>query len=230
MPWLRGRDPSTVRRILRRLGIRARRGRVFVHSPDPAYAAKLAAITAAQLFAHADPGRVVLLYEDEFTYTRRPSVASGFAPVGSTLPRAPQGYGPVTRRRVAACLDAGTGPRHAWQRTHFDRRTLRRFYQAVAAAYPAAEHIYLVHDNWPVHHHPDLTADLDPRLHLLALPTYAPWTNPVEQVWRLLKADVLHLHDLADAWDALQAAVAAWLAQWAQPSPPLLHAVGLCPH
>jgi hypothetical protein len=231
VPWLAGRDPGRVRRIVRRLGVRARRGRVFVHSPDPAYAAKLAAVTAAQCFARADPDRVVLLYEDECTYTRRPTVAAGFAPIGSTHPRAPLGHGAATRRRIAGCLNALTGRLHTRQRAHFDRFTLRRFYRDVAAAYPDAEAIFIVHDNWPVHHHPDLVDGLgDPRVHLLPLPTYAPWTNPVEQVWRRLKADLLHLHDRADDWPGLQAAVATWLAQWDRPARDLLHAVGLCPH
>jgi transposase len=231
LPWLRGRDPSTIRRIARRLGVRARRGRVFLHSPDPAYDAKLAAITAAQCFAHADPAQVVLLYEDEFTYARRPTVAAGYAPIGSALPAAPLGQGANTRRRIAGCLDASTGRFHAWQRARFDRFALRRFYRAVAAAYPAAEHIYLVHDNWPVHVHPDLVDGLaDSRLHLLRLPTYAPWTNPVEQVWRGLNADLLHLHPFADDWDGLRRAIDEWLRQWTRPSPALLQAVGLCPH
>jgi hypothetical protein len=231
LPWLAGRHPSSIRRIVRRLGLCSRRGRLVLHSPDPAYDAKLAAILAAQCFAHAFPTQVVLLYEDEFTYSRRPTVASGYAPIGSRLPAAPLGHGPNTRRRIAGCLNAATGQFHAWQRARFDRFTLRRLYRAVAAGYPAAEHIYLVHDNWPVHAHPDLVDGLaDPRLHLLPLPTYAPWTNPVEDVWRYLKADVLHLHDLVDDWTALQAAVAAWLAAWTAPSAPHLAMLGLCPH
>lgn len=70
--------------------------------------------------------------------------------------------------------------------------TLRHYFEAVAAAYPAAERIYSALDNWPVHFHPVLRAALPPRLTLLPLPTYAPWTNPVEKVWRWLYAEVLH--------------------------------------
>jgi putative transposase len=101
----------------------------------------------------------------------------------------------------------------------------------VLAAYPTATRLTLVHDNWLVHRHPDLLDPLqaDPRVQVLFLPTYAPWTNPVEQVWRLLKADVLHLHELTDEWSRLQHIVAAWLAQWDQPSPTWRKAVGLCP-
>ena len=35
-------------------------------------------------------------------------------------------------------------------------------------------------------------------LQLVPLPTYASWCNPIEKLWRRLKAEVLHLHRLAD--------------------------------
>ena len=229
VPWPRGRHPGRIRHIAQRLGVRYKRGRAYFHSPDLRYDAKLAAVTAAQLLAHAHPEAVVLLYEDGFTYYRRPTVGRDWAERGADAPRAAQGLGTNKKRRIAACLDATTGRVFAWQRHRFDRKTLVRFYDAVAAAYPTAEAIYLTQDNWPVHFHPDVLAALPPRITLLPLPTYAPWTNPAEDLWRYLLADVLHHHDFGDDWAGLQAAVAAWLARWQDGSPDLLRLVGLCP-
>lgn len=229
VPWLRGRARGSIWRLLRRLAVRYKRGRLYLHSPDPAYDAKLAAITAAQLLAHAHPQAVVLLYEDEFTYHRRPTVSRAFAATRADAPRAAAGLGTNKLRRIAACLDATTGRVVEWQRHRFDRRTLARFYQAVAAAYPAAEAIFVAHDNWPVHFHPQFLAAVPPRIQLLPLPTYAPWTNPVEDLWRHLNGEVLHQHDFSDDWAGLQRAVTAWLAQWHDGSTDLLHLVGLCP-
>lgn len=229
VPWLRGCHLGSVHRILARLRVRYKRGRAYFHSPDLAYDAKLAAITAAQLLTHAHPEAVVLLYQDEFTYYRRPTVSRDWAPAGSDAPRVAQGLGTNKRRRIAACLDATTGRVVAWQRHRFDRKTLVRFYAAVAAAYPAAEVIFVAQDNWPVHFHPDVLAALPPRLTLLPLPTYAPWTNPVEDLWRGLLADALHHHDFGDDWAGLQTAVDAWLDRWHDGSPDLLRFVGLCP-
>lgn len=114
-------------------------------------------------------------------------MAQGYAPAGSTVPRADQGYGRNTARRIAACLDAQTGRLIAWQRAQFDRQTLLRFYQTVEQSYPQAEQIVLIQDTWPVHWHPDLLTGLrGSKLTLVALPTSAPWLNPVEQVWRKL--------------------------------------------
>ena len=229
VPWLRGRARGSVHRLLRRLGVRYKRGRAYLHSPDPDYDAKLAAVTAAQMLARAYPGEVVLLYEDEFTYRRRPSVSRAWAPAGEDAPRAGQGLGTNRQRRVAACLDARTGRLLARQRHAFGRRALAAFLAEVDAAYPEAEAVFVALDNWPVHFHEELLAAPPPRMALLPLPTYAPWTNPVEDVWRALLGDVLHHHAFGDDWDGLQGAVGAWLDRWADGSDELLRRVGLWP-
>jgi len=229
--WLAERCLATVYQTLRRGHLVYKRGRRHVHSPDPAYAAKLATVAYVRARAAQAPNQVVTLYQDELTYYRRPTVAGGYAQAGQDAPRAEQGWGGNTLRRIAACLDPQSGQLIAWQRRHFDHGTLLRFYQAVAAAYPAAQRIYLIQDNWPVHFHADLLAALAPTpLRLVRLPTYAPWTNPVEKVWRKLYAEVLHLHRFVDAWDELTQTVQAWLDQWIGPAPALLRYVGLlCP-
>ena len=43
------------------------------------------------------------------------------------------------------------------------------------------------------------------------LPTYAPWTNPIEKLWRKLKQEVLHLHRYEDDWEGLKNRVACYL-------------------
>lgn len=227
--WLHGRSLALVCQALRRAGIHWRRGRRHVHSPDPAYAAKVHRLATITWYSRADPQRMVRLFQDELTYYRRASVAPGY----TILAQAPhllarQGVGSNTMRRIAGCLDAQTGQLLAWQRAHFDRHTLLRFYQAVEDAYPHAEQIFLIQDNWPVHQHADVLAALrGSKFTLVPLPTYAPWLNPIEKVWRKLYAEVLHLHPWADQWETLQTAVQTWLDRWATPSTQLLRYVGL---
>jgi hypothetical protein len=48
-----------------------------------------------------------------------------------------------------------------------------------------------------------------------------------EKLWRWLKQDVLHLHLLADDLLALRTLVLDFLRRFDQPSPDLLHYVGL---
>lgn len=218
----------TVSRFLRRTGISYKRGREYLHSPDPLYLRKLALIdwVAEQVRSQQKPW--VLLYSDEVTYYRRPSVCQGYAKRGSDGPRVELGYTTNKKRRIAGCLDSQTGRFLSWQRYRFDHRTWLAFLLYIEQCYPDAQRIFIVVDNWPVHRHAAvLQALAKSKITLLYQPTYAPWTNPVEKVWRKLKQDWLHHHAFRDDWDGLQQAVAEWLARCESPSQSLLQYVGL---
>jgi hypothetical protein len=228
--WLCGRSPAAIHQLLDRFRIYYRRGRRYVHSPDPLYDAKLAWIAAARDMAATSPRQFVFLYQDELTYYRRPTVARDYAPAGADAPRADQGWGPDTKRRVIGSLDAQTGRLFAWQRAHSDVDVLIRYYRELEAAYPAATTIFLAQDNWPVHAHPRIEAAISAtKITVLWLPTYAPWTNPIEKVWRKLYQEVLHLHRWQGRWGTLVEAVGEWLGRYAQGSLDLLRYVGLHP-
>jgi transposase len=221
---------GAVWRLLRRLGVRYRRGQEHLHSPDPEYDKKMQAVLGARDEAHRRPGEVAFVYQDEFTYYRRASAAQAWHPSGGPGRYAEQGLGRNQKRRVIGALDAFDGRLLCWQRSEAGVGTLKRFYKALEAAYPEARVIYVAQDNWPVHFHQDVLRSLaGAKVKLLRLPTYAPWTNPIEKVWRFLKADVLHQHDFGDNWQGLQQEVTDWLAKWAGPSPALLRYVGLAP-
>ena len=165
----------------------------------------------------------MLLYLDELTYYRRPSVAQGLRP-------ARQGWGSNTRRRVAAVLDARTGQVIARQTARRGRHELIALYRQIQTTYSQAERIFIVQENWPVHCHADIQLALQNTcLELLFLPTYAPWTNPIEKLWRWLYQEVLHLHSWADDWLGLQTVVSNGLSQFAPGSLDLLRYVGLYP-
>jgi hypothetical protein len=228
--WLGGLTASGLSQLLARLGVRYRRGQEHLHSPDPEYDAKMARIAAARAEATARPGAVVLVYQDEFTAYRRPSVARAWHEAGGPGRPAALGQKSNNERRLIAALDARDGRVFCWQRAHADVQTLIRFYGALAEAYPWAERIYVAQDNWPVHFHERvLEALAGTTVTLLRLPTYAPWTNPIEKLWRRLKQELLHQHDFGDDWEGLKAAISAWLQKWSGPSPGLLRYVGLCP-
>jgi hypothetical protein len=230
IPWLRQRSLTTVWNMLRRLGTHLRRGREYLHSPDPAYEAKLAAVRQAQTQIGSDAQGAVMLYQDEFTFYRRPTVASAYAAKGSSHPRARLGYRPNYRRRVTGALNALTGRLHVAMSSRCGVRQLIRFYQQLEQSYPQAKRILLVQDNWPVHQHPEVLHWLkSSRLQVLFLPTYAPWTNPIEKVWRRLKQELLHLHPWGDDWLGLLGAVQNWFDRWHEASVDLLRYVGLYP-
>jgi len=230
LPWCEDLSLAGIWQILQRLDIHYKQGRRSVHSPDAAYDSKLALLRQAQRWAATQPRRSILLYEDETTYYRKASAAQDYDWAGSAGPSAPQGTGFNTYRRIAGCLDACSGQVWCWQRNQFDHATFLRYLLEVEGCYPDAERIVIALDNWPVHHHPEVLARLaTSKITLLFLPTYAPWTNPIEKFWRKLKQEILLQHRHTDQWPVLQERVEEWLGQYRSPSPQLLQYVGILP-
>ena len=91
------------------------------------------------------------------------------------------------------------------------------------------ERLLVVQDNWSIHTHEDVLGALMrwPRIEPVRLPTYSPWLNPIEKLWRWLRQDVLKLHRLAGDRDALLGRVNQFLGQFAAGSQDLLRYVGL---
>jgi len=253
--WLRVQSPSGTWRILRRLKVHYKRARNYVHSPDPDYVEKLQDIQVCLWRCTFVVERSVLLFQDEFTYYRQPTLAAAYELAGHTQPLARLSYRSNTTYRVVATLEACTGRVIYRQGRKIGVRELVAFYLQVYEAYPGVEIIYIAQDNWPVHFHPDVLAALQPQqfkwpihvpptwptepspqaqrlnlpIQLLPLPTYASWTNPPEKLWRWLKQDVLHLHGYADRWPELHHQVGDFLDQFSDGSSELLRYVGLTP-
>ena len=227
--WLAALSESGVHRLLGRLGLTYRRGQEHLHSPDPEYQAKLAAVRRAAAAARRPGGRAVLVYLDEVTYYRRPSVARCHARAGGPGRYAEQGHRRNAKRRVIGALDAHAGRLTYAQAGKAGVAELARFFARLRAEYPAADALYVALDNWPVHFHPRVLAGLPAGVVLLRLPTYAPWTNPIEKVWRKLKGEALHQHAFADDWAGLKGAVEAWVASTAADPPTLKRYTGLGP-
>jgi len=241
-------------RLLQRLGIRRKCARDYLHSPDPNYVAKVDYLEQCWQQVQAEPERRVLLYLDEFGFERQPTRAPAYEAMGHVQPLARRSPRSNTQCRGLGALNALTGQVTYCQRSHIRLPVVTDFYRQVVAAYPDAETVYVVQDNWPLHAHPDLVAHLQPQatpfwprlpdnwpttarcvpatrwpVQLLFLPTYAPWLNPIEKLWRWLRQTVLHLHRLSDHWDTLKQRVLDFMAQFAQGSHTLLRYVGLFP-
>lgn len=255
--WLAGYSPSGIWRVLQRLGFSRQQVQDHIHSPDPDYVAKRAAIATHVAEAQTQPGQIVLCYLDEVTVGRQPTHAPDYAVRGGAPPICERSLKADTPSRLVATLDRRDGRVCFRPGTKITVPTLVAFYRELSAAYPEAERIYVVLDNWPVHFHPNLLVALEPqetpfpwprprswpdkptaeavrkwgRLHLpiqlLPLPTYASWLNPIEKLWRWLRQDLGHRHPWADELAALRAALHRFLTQFAAGSDDLLRSVGL---
>lgn len=152
----KARTTAGVQRILKRMNIHSKRGRSYIHSPDTHYQEKLARITVLRQRVKESQGREVLLYLDECSIERQPSVGYNYEAAGSDAPHAewkPR-YNTVTR--IMATLDPLSGKVVSTLIGKVTTSALVSFYRKVRQAYPQAERIWIVQDNWPVHLHPDV--------------------------------------------------------------------------
>jgi len=85
-------------------------------------------------------------------------------------------------------------------------------------------------DNWPVHFNEGIWSELNKygRLKEIKLPTYSPWLNPIEKVWRYLKQHLTHLHDMSDNLDLLKSKISLILERHSSGSQEILKYSGLC--
>lgn len=251
--WLSVTTDSGLWQVLKRIGIRSKRARGYLRSPDSDYVAKLQEIEHIIQCSAEDPQHIVVIFLDELTFYRQPSLAQAYESAGKAQPLAKLGHRSNLSSRIVAGMDIWQGKVMYLQRSKISLATLRLFYQQLANTYPDAKVIYVIQDNWPVHFHPDILAILMEQelrwpLHkpknwpekarkniqalnlpikLVFLPTYAPRTNPIEKLWRKLKQEVLHLHRYEDDWDGLKNRVACYLDNFSSGSIELLRYVGL---
>lgn len=224
------RTDSGVWRRLKKWNIRLKQGRPKLSSPDPDYAAKVAAIQQMLSLARQFPSGVSLLYADEMSFYRQPVAGRAWHQKGKTQATAPLSHAANTRHRIAGALDAVTGEVVSVSDSKIGLRALCRFLQQVRKAYGPERRIVLVWDNWPVHKHETVRKEaLRQRIDLLFLPTYAPWTNPIEKLWRKLKQEALALHRHSSDWLYLKQKVHEFLDRCQRPSQDLLRYVGLLP-
>jgi hypothetical protein len=255
--WLNPLTISGVWHALDRLGIRLKRGRDHLHSPDPHYVEKLADIVRVLKKAANSNGRVVVVFADEFSFYRQPTIARDYCVMGSQRqPLARRSYRPDHVWRIVGGLNALSGKTTSLMTSKVSISQMVKFLGSLRDAYLRAKVIYLVVDNWPIHYHPDVLAALAPQktrwelkvpdswptepsrkakrlnlpIQLLPLPTYASWCNPIEKLWRWLKQELLHLHTYADDWQMLKQKVRELLDRFQKGSKELLRYVGLTPN
>lgn len=241
-------------KILSRLGFSYKIGRLQMQSPDPDYEAKRDRLEARRTQVQQE-SESVLLYQDEVTYYGTPSLERSHGPVGSEQPQAPSPTDRTNKARIAAVMEPETGRVEYLHRTgKLGRKALLSLYEQVVAAWPDST-IYMVQDNWPVHFHPEVMEQLASQqsswafetpnnwpdngdavaqdgalpIQIVRLPTYAPWLNPIEKLWRWLKQERIHLHTFEDDWEGLQEAVCDFLDALQDGSEELRRYAGLLP-
>jgi hypothetical protein len=215
---------SGIWRFLQRSHLGLRSAQVQLYSPDPDYQSKVDRLCTCLREAARHPERLVVLFLDEMGYYRWPDPAPDWGPAPCATRE-----GANRQQRIIGALNALSGRVDYRDGYIVGREKVGLFSRQLDAAYREATTISVAQDNWSIHRHPDVRAVLAdlPRIETIWLPTYAPWLNPIEKLWRWLRQSVLKLHRLATDWTALRQRVNAFLDQFAPGSQELLHYVGL---
>ena len=223
--WLTGDTLRGVWRVLHACGLGGHASCARLFSPAPAYRRKGRRLHRWLRHAARHPDPVGALFLDECGYQRWPEVAPTWGLEATVAQRA----GNHQPWRTLGVLTAVTGQVNYWEGSLVGRQPVGKFSTQLARAYPAVDLLYVIQDNWNLHPHPDVLAALarSPRLTPVWLPTYAPWLNPIEKLWRWLRQDVLKMHRWVEDWPRVTQRVHDFLEQFAPGSHDLLRSVGL---
>jgi putative transposase len=107
------------------------------------------------------------------------------------------------------------------------RQEVAELLQALVDTHPTGT-IYVAWDNADTHADDDVEAVVRTaagRLVLLYLPTYSPWLNPIEMLWRQFRREVTHC-ELFDSLDALLKAAHAFFERYNQGPHQVLSIIG----
>jgi DDE superfamily endonuclease len=180
--WLTGYSLSGVWRVLHACGLGWHTARARLFSPDPDYRSKVRRLHRCLREAARQPERVVALFLDEFGYRRWPEVAPTWGLETAVAQRA----GNNQQWRTIGALNALTGQVSYLDGYIVGRQQVMQFYAQLDHTYPAVDLLYVIQDNWNIHTHPEVLTALAryPRIKPVWLPTYAPWLNPIEKLWR----------------------------------------------
>jgi transposase len=109
-----------------------------------------------------------------------------------------------TRRYGLGAVDRHSGEVVVVTRRHKRRREVAELLEEILARHLGGT-IYVAWDNASTHEDEEVEAvlrDAAGRLVLLYLPTYSPWLNPIEMLWRHFRREVTH-GELFESIDAV---------------------------
>jgi putative transposase len=151
----------------------------------------------------------VFYYAGEFNLSWLPTLRALWSPKGQQImiPTPSQPY----KRYGLGAVNYHTGETVVLFRRHKRRREVAERLQALVDQHPTGT-IYVAWDNADTHEDDEVEAAVRAaagRLVLLYLPTYSPWLNPIEMLWRHFRREVTHC-ELYETIDALLRAAQAF--------------------
>jgi len=134
----------------------------------------------------------VFYYADEFNVSWLPTLRKMWSPKGQQVMIPTPGQ-PKTQYGLGA-VNYHTGETTVIIRKHKRRKEVAELLQVLLDKHPN-ETIYVAWDNAITHQDDEVEAVVRGaagQLILLYLPTYSPWLNPIEMLWRHFRREVTH--------------------------------------
>lgn len=167
----------------------------------------------------------VFYYADEFNISWHPTLRAMWSPKGQQVmiptpgqPKKHYGIGGVNYH---------TGQTVVLIRKRKRRSEIAEFLQTLLDKHPD-QVVYVAWDNFTAHQDDEVEAVVrgaTGRLVLLYLPTYSPWLNPIEMLWRHFRREVTHC-ELFETVKALLAATRNFFDRYNQMPNRLLSIIG----
>jgi putative transposase len=170
----------------------------------------------------------VFYYADEFNLSWHPTLRALWSPIGQQvmIPTPRQPY----KRYGLGAVNYHTGETVVLFRQHKRRAEVAELLQALLDKHPQGT-IYVAWDNVSTHEDDEVEVVVRAaagRLVLLYLPTYSPWLNPIEMLWRHFRREVTHC-ELFDTVKALLAAARNFFDRYRQCPDRVLSIIGALP-
>jgi transposase len=138
--------------------------------------------------------------------------------------------GQPTQHYGIGAVNYQTGETVVLLRRHKRRREIAELLQALLDKHPTGT-VHVAWDNASTHEDDEVEAVVHGaagRLVLLYLPTYSPWLNPIEMLWRHFRREVTHC-ELFETVKALLVAAADFFARYNQCPTAVLSIIGAHP-
>ena len=135
--------------------------------------------------------------------------------------------GQPTKHYGIGAVNYHTGETTVIVRKHKRRREIAELLQLLVDKHPTGT-IYVAWDNATTHEDDEVEAVIRAaagRLVLLYLPTYSPWLNPIEMLWRHFRREVTHC-ELFETVKALLAATRDFFDRYNQTPEKVLSIIG----
>jgi transposase len=189
---------ETIRIHLHALGYRVLRPVLSIASPDPDYQKKVKALEKYK--KQAKKGEIWLYFQDEIDLNLLPGILRCWTLCGSQRKVMTPGLNVKRYGFGAVNFVSGKTLHRIEEHKNSDAfcAFLQQFMQKVTRSPQyRGQKIVLVVDNYRIHHSRKTLEFLQQyadQLVLFALPTYSPWLNLIERLWKHLRRKVTHNH------------------------------------